>query len=111
MRKRSWVTLVAVLAGLSFSLTAVGYAQAQTPAMSGPTAGLPKPAAGAVVKADSATKTLVIKPEGKNTKDMTFTVKDTVAGHLASLKPGQKVMVHFVDRGGGKLEVESIAQP
>jgi len=123
MKKTSWVAIIAILVGVS--LTALGCGQSDSNKPSGttasakketrepttqPLAGLPKEAIGQVITVDPAMKSLVIKPEGEEKKEMTFKVKETATGSLADFKPGDKVMVKFYVETDGKLTAESITK-
>lgn len=121
MKKTSWVAILAILVGVS--LTALGCGQSDSPSgttasakketrepTTQPLAGLPKEAIGQVITVDPAMKSLVIKHEGEEKKEMTFKVKETATGSLADFKPGDKVMVKFYVETDGKLTAESISK-
>ncbi len=74
------------------------------PTPSKETAGESKEAAGKVVSADPATKTLVVKSERG---EMTFEVKDKAANDLKNIKAGDNVRVQYTEVAG-KLSAEAI---
>lgn len=123
MKRISWVAIIAILVGVSLTALGCGQSDSNKPSRTTesarkatpepttqPLAGLPKDAIGQVITVDPATKTLVIKPEGEEKKEMTFKVKETAAGSLADFKPGDKVMVKFYVETDGNLTAESIAK-
>lgn len=94
MPKKTAVTLVAILAALSFT---IGLAFAAAAA---------KTVAGEVIAANRSAQTLMINAEGK---EMTFSVVEKAAAALATLKPGDKVTVSYTE-AGGKFTAESITK-
>lgn len=92
MPKRTAVTLVAILAALSFT---IGLAFAAVAA---------KTITGEVIAANRSAQTLVINAEGK---EMTFSVVEKAAAALATLKPGDRVTVSYAE-ADGKLTAQSI---
>ncbi len=69
-----------------------------------PAATAQKEAAGEVVSVNPTMKTLVVKSGGG---EMTFEVKESAAGDLSNLKPGDKVTVKYSE-AGGKMTAETI---
>ncbi len=65
---------------------------------------MPKEASGEVVSADPTAKTLVVKSDGG---EMTFEVKESAAGDLGNIKPGDRVTVQYTE-AGGKFTAETI---
>jgi Cu/Ag efflux protein CusF len=107
--KRIWVSLIAVLVGLSVAGLADAGNQSFPPRSDKPVAmeqrsESAREAMGEVVKADPAKMTLVIKAAGKQ---LNFSVAEQAVSTLLTLKPGDKVMVQYTEVNG-KRTVQDI---
>ena len=74
------------------------------PGDSGTSSAMAKEASGEVVSANPSMKTLVVKSSGGQ---MSFDVRDSAAGDLANIKPGDRVTVQYTE-DGGKITAEAI---
>ncbi len=109
MVKKLWVTLVALLFGLSlaapaFAGEAKGGGAATEPAKPGAPAekpaeksGAAKEAKGKVISVNASAKTLIVEAEGKR---MTFSVAEPAAKNLGTIKTGDQVTVRYTEDGG-----------
>ncbi len=107
--KKVWVTLVALLFGLSLAAPAFageGKAGGAAPEPAKPAAPAEKPAEksgaakeakGKVISVNASTKTLVVEAQGKR---MTFSVAEPAAKALPTIKSGDQVTVRYTEDGG-----------
>jgi hypothetical protein len=67
---------------------------------------MPKEATGEVVSANPMMKTLVVRANGNQ---ISFVVKESAAGDLAKIKPGDRVTIQYME-DGGKNTAEAIRE-
>ncbi|MBI2903030.1 MAG: DUF1344 domain-containing protein [Candidatus Methylomirabilis oxyfera] len=104
---RVWVSVMAMLIGLSLTTLAFGEQPGEpgkSPAPVEKKSEASKEAVGEVVKADPTKMTLVIKAAGRQ---LNFSVAEQAVSTLLTLKPGDKVMVQYTEING-KRTVQDI---
>lgn len=84
-----------------------GASSAPNPDTSGTSSSaMPKEATGEVVSANPMMKTLVVRANGNQ---ISFVVKESAAGDLAKIKPGDRVTIQYME-DGGKNTAEAIRE-